>query len=168
MIPPESSPLSNFRGALIKLFCLQQLAAKRPSGVRSPADLLRIIEGSYAGRVSIHQPGGDTCESLSWQNYSKSKRSTLVAYTAKGRLATASADRRSTVSHSKKRPSMRTIYLVKSPSNNICFDSNPELGLHFIESSVDVTFLNNVVFDGRLKILVNQRSTDPCIGMASI
>lgn len=63
---------------------------------------------------------------------------------------------------------MRTIYLVMSPSNNICFDSNPELGLHFIESSVDVTFLNNVVFDGRLKILVNQRSADPCIGMASI
>jgi len=63
---------------------------------------------------------------------------------------------------------MRTIYLVKSPSNNICFDSTPELGLHFIESSVDVAFLNNVVFDGRLKILVNQRSADPCIGMASI
>lgn len=63
---------------------------------------------------------------------------------------------------------MRTIYLVKSPSNNICFDSNPELGLHFIESSVDITFLNNVVFDRRLKILVKQRSADQCIGMASI
>lgn len=72
------------------------------------------------------------------------------------------------VSHCKVRSNMRTIYLVKSPSNNICFDSNPELGLHFIEASVDVTFLNNVVFDGRLKILVNQRSADQFIGMASI
>ena len=92
----------------------------------------------------------------------------MVYCRGKGRQTTASADRRFTVSHSKKRPSMRTIYLVKSPSNNICFDSNPELGLLFIESSIDVAFLNNVVFDGRLKILVNQRSADPSIGMASI
>ena len=63
---------------------------------------------------------------------------------------------------------MRTIYLVKSPSNNISFDSNPDLGLHFIESSIDMAFLNNVVFDGKLKILVNQRSADRCIGKASI
>jgi len=67
-----------------------------------------------------------------------------------------------------KRPSMRTIYLVKSPSNNLCFDSNPELGLHFIESSVDIAFLNNVVFDRRLKVLVHQKSADQWIGMASI
>lgn len=63
---------------------------------------------------------------------------------------------------------MRTIYVVKSPSNNIGFDSNPELGLHFIESAVDIAFLNNFVFDGRLKILVNQRSAEHCIGMASV
>lgn len=63
---------------------------------------------------------------------------------------------------------MQTIYLVKSPSNNIAFDSNPDLGLHFIESSVDLAFLNNVVFDGRLKILVNQRSAEHCIGKASV
>ena len=63
---------------------------------------------------------------------------------------------------------MRTIYLVKSPSNNISFGSNSDLGLHFIESSVDIGFIDNVVFNGRLKILVKQHSTDQYIGMATL
>lgn len=63
---------------------------------------------------------------------------------------------------------MQTIYVIKSSSNNIAFDSNPNLGLHFIESSVDLAFLNNVVFDGRLKILVNQWSSEHCIGKATV
>lgn len=63
---------------------------------------------------------------------------------------------------------MRTIYLVKSPSNNISFDSNSDLGLHFIESSVEIGFIDNIVFDGRLKILVKQHSADQYIGMATL
>lgn len=63
---------------------------------------------------------------------------------------------------------MRTIYLVKSPSNNISFESHPELGLHFIESSVDIGFLNNVVIDRKLKILINQKSGQQWVGMGAV
>ena len=37
-----------------------------PSGVRSPADLLREMAGSSADRVSFHEAGGDTREALLW------------------------------------------------------------------------------------------------------
>jgi hypothetical protein len=60
---------------------------------------------------------------------------------------------------------MKTIYLVKSPCNNISFEANPELGLHFIESSVDIGFLNNVVFNGKLKLLVKQKTGEQWVGM---
>ncbi|MFM7449966.1 MAG: hypothetical protein ACKO24_15390 [Leptolyngbyaceae cyanobacterium] len=63
---------------------------------------------------------------------------------------------------------MQTIYLVRSLSNNISFDSNQHIGLHFIESSVDIGFLNNTIFDGRLKILIDQKSSDQWIGKANI
>jgi integrase len=35
-----------------------------PSGIRSPADLLRGTEGSSADRITIHEAGGDTRDPL--------------------------------------------------------------------------------------------------------
>jgi hypothetical protein len=64
-----------------------------PSGVRSPADLLSGEEGSSADRVTINEAGGDTREALLLLNLRKYRRSPLAAYTAKSRLARASADR---------------------------------------------------------------------------
>lgn len=57
---------------------------------------------------------------------------------------------------------------MKSQSNRINFDSNPDLGLHFTESTVDIEFINNIVIDGRLKILVNQKSGEQFVGMATL
>jgi hypothetical protein len=63
---------------------------------------------------------------------------------------------------------MKTLYIVRSPSNNTSFESNPELGLHFIESAVEIGFLNNVVFNEKLKLLVNQKTGDQWVGMATV
>ena len=57
---------------------------------------------------------------------------------------------------------------MKSQSNRTNFDSNPDLGLHFTESAVDIGFLDNIVIDGRLKILVNQKSGEQFVGAATV
>lgn len=63
---------------------------------------------------------------------------------------------------------MKTLYLVKSLSNNISFECDTTLGLQFIESAVDIKFLNNVLFDQRLKLYVEQKSGDQWVGKATI
>ena len=47
---------------------------------------------------------------------------------------------------------MKTAYLIKSPSKNISFDSDTDRGIILINSVIDLTFLNNSVFNGNLKI----------------
>jgi hypothetical protein len=66
-------------------------------GVRSPADLFGGTDGSSADCISNPEVGGDTREGLLWLDNLESRRPSLVAYEAKGRLATASAGRRITV-----------------------------------------------------------------------
>jgi len=51
---------------------------------------------------------------------------------------------------------MKTIYIFKSPSNNISFGCNEKVGLHFIESAIDMTYIDNVVIDQKLKLQVQQ------------
>ena len=63
---------------------------------------------------------------------------------------------------------MKTVYLIKSPSNNINFGCNEESGLVFIESAVDISFLNNVVIDGHLKLQIDQKSGEQWAGKATI
>jgi len=63
---------------------------------------------------------------------------------------------------------MKAVYLIRSPSNNISFGCDAKSGLFFIESSVDINFLNNVVIDGRLKLQVDQKVGDEWAGKATI
>lgn len=63
---------------------------------------------------------------------------------------------------------MKAVYLIKSPSNNISFGCDAKSGLFFIESSVDISFLNNVVIDGRLKLQIDQKNGEQWAGKATI
>ncbi len=70
---------------------------KGPAGVLSPADLFGGTGGSSSDCISNLEVGGDTREGLLWLDNLEPRRPSLVAYVAKGGLATASAGRRITV-----------------------------------------------------------------------
>jgi len=63
---------------------------------------------------------------------------------------------------------MKTIYIIKSPSNNINFGCDNNSGLHFIESAVDIGFLENVVIDQKLKLHIEQKTGGQWAGKACI
>ena len=65
-----------------------------PSGLRSPADLFGGTVESSADCISNPEVGADTREGLLLLDNLESRRLTLAAYTAKGRLGKASAVRR--------------------------------------------------------------------------
>jgi len=51
---------------------------------------------------------------------------------------------------------MKTAYLIKTEPQLVNFDCDPALGLSFTNTIVDVTYLNNVVINGDLRIFVKQ------------
>ncbi len=63
---------------------------------------------------------------------------------------------------------MKTLYLVKSPSDNINFECSADCGLHFIESAVDIKFLDNIIFDQRLKLFIDQKKGPQWVSKATI
>lgn len=63
---------------------------------------------------------------------------------------------------------MRTAYLIKSHAQSVDFDCRPKLGLTFVTSAIDLTFLDNVVLNGDLKLLVRQEIHDHGVSVPDV
>lgn len=59
---------------------------------------------------------------------------------------------------------MATIYLIKTEAKFVSFDCHPNTGLTFTTSVQNISFLNNVVINGDLKILVQQDNQNYFLG----
>lgn len=59
---------------------------------------------------------------------------------------------------------MKTIYLIKTEPKLVSFDCDPALGLTFTTSFLDITFLDNVVINGDLRLTVRQKIDDKGAG----
>ena len=55
---------------------------------------------------------------------------------------------------------MKTVYLIKTEPRLVQFECDPDLGLSFTTSFVDITFLNNIVINGDLRLTVKQKIDD--------
>lgn len=63
---------------------------------------------------------------------------------------------------------MKTAYIIKSPARYVSFDCQPNTGLTFITSTMDITYLNNVLINGDLKLFIQQDIHEHGVGIPNV